>query len=394
MRAGPSQEEIRRYNLGALLRIVHVGGAASRAQLTTQLGLNRSTIGTLTTDLVSAGLVLPNDRGRAGRPSLVVRPESQRFYAYAFSIGVDRIVAARIGLGGVILDRRETVRARGDVSAAETIDPLAAFVQQMQRATPSSAICIGSGAAVSGMVRQADGMVRLGPHIGWIDEPLGDALRRIVPEAGNIRIGNAADLAALGEHTRGAAADSQNVVYLHGDVGIGGGIIAGGRLVVGHGGYGGEVGHIVVNPNGLPCSCGSVGCWETEIGEHALLRAADRVGTGREGILAVVDAAGRGDSQAQLAVRQVAEWLGFGVANLVNIFNPDTVVFGGTLRDLYLAGAAQVRSRINRNALPACREHLRLRTPELGDDAAIVGAAELAFEPILTNPLSSGTDAA
>ncbi len=184
------------------------------------------------------------------------------------------------------------------------------------------------------------------------------------------------------------------MVYLHGDVGIGGGIIAGGRLVLGHGGYGGEVGHIVVNPNGLPCSCGSVGCWETEVGEHALLRAADRVGTGREGILAVVDAAGRGDSQAQMAVRQVAEWLGFGVANLVNIFNPDTVVFGGTLRDLYLAGAAQVRSRINRNALPACREHLRLRTPELGDDAAIIGAAELAFEPILANPLSSGTDAA
>jgi predicted NBD/HSP70 family sugar kinase len=392
MSAGPSQEEIRRHNLGALLRIIHVGGAASRSELTTQLGLNRSTIGTLTTDLVTAGLVredLPSDRTRAGRPSLVVRPESQRVYAYAILIGVDRLVAARIGLGGVILDRRETVRGRGDISPDDTIAPISAFIQQMQRATPRDAVCIGSGAAVSGMIRREDGVVRLGPHIGWIDEPLGEAIRAVVPDVSNFRIGNAADLAALAEHTRGAAADSDNVIFLHGDVGIGGGIIAGGRLVLGHGGYGGEVGHIVVNPNGLPCSCGSVGCWETEIGEQALLRAADRDGTGREGILAVVDAAQRGDSRAQAAVRHVAEWLGFGVANLVNIFNPDTVLFGGTLRDVYLAGAAQVRSRINRNALPACREHLRLRTPGLGDDAPLIGAAELAFEAILTNPLNS-----
>jgi predicted NBD/HSP70 family sugar kinase len=392
MSAGPSQEEIRRHNLGALLRIIHVGGAASRSELTTQLGLNRSTIGTLTTDLVTAGLVredLPSDRTRAGRPSLVVRPESHRVYAYAILIGVDRLVAARIGLGGVILDRRETVRGRGDISSDDTIAPIASFIQQMQRATPRDAVCIGTGAAVSGMIRREDGVVRLGPHIGWINEPLGDAIRGVLPDVTNFRIGNAADLAALAEHTRGAAVDSDNVIFLHGDVGIGGGIIAGGRLVLGHGGYGGEVGHIVVNPNGLPCSCGSVGCWETEIGEQALLRAADRDGTGREGILAVVDAAQRGDGRAQAAVRHVAEWLGFGVANLVNIFNPDTVLFGGTLRDVYLAGAAQVRSRINRNALPACREHLRLRTPGLGDDAPIIGAAELAFETILTNPLNS-----
>jgi predicted NBD/HSP70 family sugar kinase len=392
MRAGPSQEEIRRQNLGALLRQVHVHGALSRAELTAALGLNRSTIGALTSDLAAAGLVreeLPSGHGRAGRPSLVVRPESTKVFVYAFAIGVDRLTAARVGLGGVILDRRETIRARGELTPSQVIEPLAAFVSQMQRATPKDAVCLAAGAAVSGMVRRADGMVRLGPHIGWVDEPLGIALRDVVATDVAISIGNQADMAALAEHIRGAAADSDNVVYVHGDVGIGGGIIAGGRPVVGHGGYGGEVGHIVVNPNGRPCSCGSRGCWETEIGEHALLRAADRAGTGREGILAVVDAAQRGDAAAQSAVREVGEWLGFGVANLVNIFNPDTVLFGGTLRDVYLAAAAQVRSRVNRNALPACREHLRLRTPELGDDAPLIGAAELAFQGVLADPLAS-----
>lgn len=392
MRAGPSQEEIRRQNLGALLRQVHVRGALSRAELTTALGLNRSTIGALTADLALAGLVreeLPKETGRAGRPSLVVVPESERVFVYAIAIGVDRMTAARVGLGGQVLDRRETVRARGEPSPAAVVAPLAGFVQQMQRATPPGTTCVGCGVAVAGMVRRADGMVRLGPHADWVDAPLGAALAEVLGIDIPVSVANGADLAALAEHTRGTATDAENVIYLHGDVGIGGGIIAGGRPVAGHGGYGGEVGHMVVNPNGRPCSCGSRGCWETEIGEHALLRMADRDGTGRDGILAVVEAAARGDMVAQDAIRQVGDWLGFGVANLVNIFNPEMVVFGGTLRDVYLAAAAQVRSRINRNALPACREHVRLRTPELGDDAILLGAAELAFQRLLADPLDA-----
>src|SRR5690348_15307257 len=89
MRAGPSQEEVRRHNLGTLLRYVHIHGATSRAELTTKLGLNRSTIGALTTDLAAAGLVTerpPRETTRAGRPSLVVRPESSQVYAYAMAI--------------------------------------------------------------------------------------------------------------------------------------------------------------------------------------------------------------------------------------------------------------------------------------------------------------------
>ncbi|GAA1530404.1 hypothetical protein GCM10009827_054930 [Dactylosporangium maewongense] len=465
MRVGPSQEEIRRSNLGALLRSVHLHGAMSRADLTTSLGLNRSTIGALTADLAAAGLVsegVPREqRGRAGRPSLVVRPESEHVYVFAFAVEVDRIVAARVGLGGVVLDRHAAVRQRGDRSAAQVVAPIADFVRQMQKAAPPGARLVGSAAAVSAMVRREDGFVRLGPELGWVDQPLGEALADVIistgvdlfpatgvrtapagivpaqrtpqahdlvdpsgaltrsaqsarpgrpggtdaaddtdedlgepdgpepaPTRALVQVRNNADLAALAEHARGAAVGCDNVVYLYGDAGVGGGIIAAGRPVTGHGGYGGEVGHMVVNPAGKPCSCGSHGCWETEIGEHALLAAAGRnPSSGRDGILAVVDAAGRGDASAQAAVRQVGDWLGFGVANLVNIFNPEMVIFGGTLREVYLASAAQVRSRLNRNALPACREHVRLRTPVLGEDAALLGAAELAFEPLFADPL-------
>ncbi|GAA4922759.1 ROK family transcriptional regulator [Actinoplanes utahensis] len=390
MRASPSQEEVRRHNLGTLLRYVHVHGATSRAELTTRLGLNRSTIGALTSDLIGAGLVTeaaPRETGRAGRPSLVVRPESGRVYAYALSIEVDRIRAARVGLGGRILEQYETARPPG-MSTAEAVRPLARFVSTMRSGVPDDGRCVGSGVAVSGMARGEDGMVRLAPVAGWLEEPLGEALRSGLGEHGQISVGNHADVCALAEHSRGAAAGSDNVIYLYGDVGIGAGIVAGGRRVIGHGGYGGEVGHMVVNPYGSACSCGSRGCWETEVGEHALLRLSGRADrSGRDAVLAVVDAAMRGDSQAQHALRQVGDWIGFGVGNLVNIFNPEVIIFGGTLRDVYLGAAAQIRSRLNAIGLPAFREHVRLRTPELGTDAALIGAAELAFEHLLDDPL-------
>jgi predicted NBD/HSP70 family sugar kinase len=390
MRAGPSQEDVRRHNLGTLLRYVHVHGATSRAELTSRLGLNRSTIGALTAELATAGLVseqAPRETGRAGRPSLVVRPESAKVYAYAISIEVDRLRAARVGLGGRILDRRETDRPRG-MQVLEAVQPLAGFVHDMRKAAPDDARYVGTGLAVAGMVRRADGMVRLAPTIGWVEEPVGEVLRAELGEPGKLTVGNHADVSALVEHSRGAAVGCDNVIYLYGDVGVGGGIIAGGRRVTGHGGYGGEVGHMVVNLQGQACSCGSRGCWETEIGEYALLKRAGREGeTGREAVLGVVEAAMRGDHAAQRAVRLVGDWIGFGVGNLVNIFNPEAVIFGGTLRDIYLVAAAQIRSRLNAIALPACREHVRLRTPELGTDAALIGAAELAFEHLLEDPL-------
>ncbi|HCT78736.1 MAG TPA: sugar kinase [Micromonosporaceae bacterium] len=388
MRAGaPSQEEIRRQNLGALLRFVHERGQISRAELTTELGLNRSTIGALTADLTEAGLVTeetPRETGRAGRPSLVVRAMSESIYAYAVSIEVDQIRVARVGLGGVLLDQRSIPRPRGSFEG--TVGPITTFIRDL----PGRGRCVGAGVAVCGMVRRDDGLVRLAPNAGGtVDEPIGEMLSERLPELlPQVAIANVADLCALAEHTRGVAAGCDNVIYVYGDVGIGAGIIAGGRRVTGHGGYGGEVGHMVVNPNGKRCGCGSRGCWETEIGEHALLQLASGEGFGQEAVLAVVDRASRGDAVALSAVRQVGDWLGFGVANLVNIFNPELVIFGGTLRDVYLASAAQVRSKLNSIALPATREHVRLRTPTLGSDAALLGAAELAFQQLLNDPLA------
>jgi len=401
MRKSLSQEEVRRQNLGALLRHVHRYGAMSRAELTSRLGLNRSTIGALTADLGAAGLVTetaPQDTGRAGRagrPSLVVSPRSDTVCAYALSIEVDRVRAARVGLGGVVLDRREVAREpgqRGEVA----VGVAASFVAEMRAAAAEGVQYIGSGVAIGGRVRTADGSIRLGPPVK-ADHPLREALAAVLPGDRPVTVGAAADVAALAEHARGSAVGYDNVIYLYGDAGISAGVIAGGRRVSGFGGVPGEVGHMVVHPGGRPCGCGSRGCWETEVGEYALLQASgrsegDSAGlspgvAGREAVRAVVDAASRGDARAQAAVRQVGDWLGIGVGNLVNIFNPEMVIFGETLRDIYLAAAAPLRSRLNSIGLAVSLSHLRLRTPALGGDAVLIGAAELAFDELLADPL-------
>lgn len=392
MVAGPSQEEVRRHNLGALLCHVHRHGPMTRAELTARLGLNRSTIGALTADLVAAGLVTeepPRETGRAGRPSLVVSPRSEMVYAYALTIEVDRLRAARVGLGGVLLDHREAPR-EPERPVQDVLPSLAAFVAEMGVKAPPAARCIGTGVAVCGRVRTPGGAAdpTAGLGVGWLTEPVRAALAPVLPEGGPVSLGAVADLAALAESARGVAVGCDNVIYLYGDLGIAAGIVAGGRRVSGYGGTAGEVGHMVVRPDGRRCGCGSRGCWETEVGERALLTAAGREhAAGRAAVREVVDAAVRGDATAQAAVRQVADWLGFGVGNLVNIFNPEMVIFGDALRDIFLAAAAPLRSRLNAVGLTGNLAHVRLRTPALGDDAVLIGAAELAFERLLSDPL-------
>ncbi|WP_436763504.1 ROK family transcriptional regulator [Streptosporangium sp. V21-05] len=394
LKAGRSQEEIRQHNLGALLRHVHLGGPLSRTELADRMGLNRSTIMGLTGELTSAGLVreeLPKDTGRAGRPSLVVRPEG-RVYALAFDVRVDRLVAARVGLGGTVLDRREAVRPRAGADLADVVGTLAGFAREMYRAAPSDAVCVGVGAAYCGMIRPGDGMVRFGPNMGWVDQAFGTELGHRLGLGLPVAVGNEAHLGALAEHERGVGVGFQNLVYLHGDVGVGGGIIVGGKLLDGDGGYGCELGHMMVNPyNGRPCGCGSRGCLEAEVGEQALIDAAGRSSelSGREGARAVVEAAGRGDVAAQDALRRIGDWLGIGVANLINLFNPGLVIFGGMLRGVYRGAAAQVHSRVEANVLVISRERVRLRTSALGDDVTLTGAAELAFSEVLANPLEA-----
>jgi len=200
-------------------------------------------------------------------------------------------------------------------------------------------------------------------------------------------VANDADLGALAEVRRGAARGATNVLFISGEVGVGGGLVVDGKPMTGVAGYAGEVGHIPVNPIGSPCRCGSVGCWETEIGAHALLR---RAGHPADGGGAEVDAvlreAAAGAPLALAALDEVGRWVGFGLAGLVNVFNPRLIVLGGLLGRIHPYIDEVVGRELDRLTLPAPRRLVRVVAASLGADAPLLGAAELAFEPLLADP--------
>src|SRR6478609_5736287 len=242
---GVGTEELRRANLRAILQTVHTHGPTTRAVLTKQLGLNRSTIGALTGELQSLGLVTEQTPvvGGRGRPSNLVVPSTDNVVV-AVDVGVDRIAVATVGLGGEVLDRRTRGHQRGKHDVAHVVESVAQMVDETLNSSPHRR-CLGAGVAVPGAVRAADGLVRFAPNLGWVDEPFTDLLAQRLGRP--VVTGNDANLGVLAEHLRGVAIGHSDVAYLNASVGIGGGFLLGGRPMSGASGFAGEVGHMPVD---------------------------------------------------------------------------------------------------------------------------------------------------
>jgi predicted NBD/HSP70 family sugar kinase len=382
---GVGTEELRRANLRAILQTVHRRGPTTRAVLTKQLGLNRSTIGALTGELQSLGLVTEQTAvvGGRGRPSHLVVPCEDNVVV-AVDVGVDRIAVALVGLGGEVLDRRTRGHQRGEHDVAHVVESVAQMIGETL-ASSGERRCLGIGVAVPGAVRASDGLVRFAPNLGWYDEPFTALLEERLQRP--VSTGNDANLGVLAEHVRGAAVGFSEVAYLSASVGIGGGFLLGGRPLTGASGYAGEVGHMQVDSQGPECRCGAVGCWEMKVGENVLLANAGRLtGGGPPAVAEVIAAAEAGESRAQTAVDGVAEWCGVGIRAIVNLFNPEIVILGGCLAQVWRAAEKTVVDSFERSSLMSPRADTVIRSARLADDSPLVGAAELAFEPVLDHP--------
>jgi predicted NBD/HSP70 family sugar kinase len=367
--------------------------------LVARTGLTRSAIRALIGELVLTGLVSEErgtPQGTPGRPSPLVRPSPDWGFVLALEIAVDSLAAAAVGLSGEVIDlvrvdrprsRSFVERPRGPSSVEETVADLVALARTLTDRLPGRADPIAVGVAVVGSVRREDGFVAMAPNLGWRDVPLGAALAEALGTSVPIVVANEADLGALAEWRRGAAVGQDHLLYISGEVGVGGGLIVDGRQLTGAAGYGGEVGHMPVNPNGGTCRCGSIGCWETEVGERALLRRAGHPpDAGREEVDALLVEAADGSPAALKALDTVGRWLGVGIATLVNVFNPQVVVLGGLFGRIHPFVEERLRAELTRLALPQCWEVVEIVPATLGADAALLGAAELAFEPLLSDP--------
>jgi len=384
---GGTQEDIRRHNLATLLGHLHLSGPLSRADLTGLMGLNRSTIAALVAELAALGAVREDRPERtqsgAGRPSLMVHTCPRAVQVLAAHVGVDRVEVALFGIGGQVMARRRRRLAR---STPEAVTGLVATLARTLLASPEIGRVVAMGVSVPGVVGREDGRVRFAPNLGWNETPLGELLAaRVAPIP--VQLGNDADLGALAEHSRGVARDVDDVVFVAAETGVGGGIILGGRPLLGVGGYAGELGHMKVREDGQRCRCGARGCWETEIGAEAVARALG-LPQQADGVTqeAVAQALRRATPATTPALEQVGHYLGLGLANVVNLLNPRLLILGGLLRDLYPLVGEQVRRSLTEAALPAPAEQVALTVPQLGGDAVLAGAAELAWHDLLSDP--------
>jgi predicted NBD/HSP70 family sugar kinase len=387
---GLRSETIRRTNLASIVRGLHLHGPLSRSELVTRTGLTRSAIGALVGELATAGLVSEeraSSGGSPGRPSTSVRVEPLGGAVLALEITVDSLAAGVVGLGGGVIEASRIDRVRGRFSVEETVADLTELARDVRARAGADDALIGIGTAIVGMVRRRDGFVALAPNLGWRDVPLGGLLTAALAMDLPLSVANDADLGALAELRRGAARGARDLLVIWGEVGVGGGLIVGGEPLTGAAGFGGEVGHLPVNPAGATCGCGSVGCWETEIGEGALLlRAGHAPGGGRAAVDAVLREAASGVPAALSAIDDLGRWLGVGLAGLVNVFNPDRIVLGGLFGRVHPFVAGTVRSQLQRHALWPSRDAVHVVPASLGADAPLLGAAELAFEPLLSDP--------
>jgi predicted NBD/HSP70 family sugar kinase len=388
-KTGLGQEGLRRNNLSALLTRVHLHGSISRASLTRGLGLNRSTIGGLAATLEELGLVTerrPAAVRRSGRPSLVLEPRRDNV-AVALDIGVDRIVAALVALGGYVLHQRQRPHAPGQHDVAHVIESAAQMIEDVL-AAERGARCLGIGVSVPGAVRDTDGLVRFAPNLGWVDQPFTELFSERVGT--RVFTGNDANLGVLAEHLRGAAVGYTDVAYVSGSVGIGGGFLVGGVPLHGARGYAGEVGHLLVDGSStLQCRCGNVGCWETKVGENQLLVRAGRLpGGGPEGVAEVIAAAAAGEKRAVDALDEVGLWIGAGLRAVINIFNPEVIVLGGSMAALWEARQDVVDKTLDRWTLMSPRSDVIIRASAFGLDSPWRGAAEMVFAPVLADPAS------
>lgn len=253
---------------------------------------------------------------------------------------------------------------------------------------------IGIGMGSPGAVDRKNKMVTGAFNLNWADtQEVGSVIEKElgIPFA----IDNDANVAALGERWVGAGANNPDVVFVTLGTGVGGGVIADGNLIHGVAGAGGEIGHIIVEPEtGFECTCGNNGCLETVASATGVVRLARHMAEEYEGdsaIKAAVDngeqvtskdifmAAAEGDKFADSIVDKVSEYLGLATANISNILNPDSVVIGGGVSAAGEFLRSRVESYFVRYAFPQVRRTTKVKLAELGNDAGIIGAASLAL---------------
>ncbi|ATG50855.1 transcriptional regulator [Brachybacterium vulturis] len=407
-RAAPvGHAAMRSANLSLLLRHLHTRGGRSRATLAQETGLSKASVTSLVSDLAELGLVQEGQverRGTVGRPGTEVRISPLHVAGIGLELNVDYLAVCLRDLAGevrftssvpmpYVLDA--TVADGRAYPPGLVLDRVAQqLAESLEVASREGLWVAGVTIAPPGPIDYEGGSVRVAANLGWTDVPLGEELAaRLGPEHPALSLENDAKLSALAEAPRLARRGITDLVYLTGDMGVGAGILAEGRLIRGWSGFSGEVGHIGLDPAGVRCRCGRRGCWETMVGFDTVLAVLDEDDPARSGRLPMLDRLEHlrvlleaGDPRLHERFTLLVDDLVRGIGVLVDVLNPQAIVLGGYFGYFADLLVGRVQSALDARLL-AADGRVEVSGSALGLDAAAIGGAAAALERVLEDPL-------
>jgi len=395
------QESLRQINLSTVLTHLRQNAPISRAALAEMTGLNRATITRLVRELIDHGFVRETgfQSVRSGRPSILLQldPDAGCIIGAEIEVKFGSIILT--DLSAHILWRQEVDFIHGDEQDV-ILTSIAELVRQAcAKADEAGRHILGLGMSLPGLVDVSNGVLLFAPNMRWSGVPVKRWLENefSIP----IYVDNKANMAALGESYFGAARDSEYVLYINITAGVGAGIVLNQRILAGASGLAGEVGHMTIDPNGTKCNCGSYGCWETYVsalavfrrvresilaGEESQLEEVVRDGFERITIPLIVEAARNRDRVALGAFEETGFYLGVGLVNLINTFNPQKVVLGGYLTQAYEFLLPVIQRTVQERALRWPCEAADIVVATYVNDASLMGAVATVYSQILSNP--------
>lgn len=377
-----SLESLRRLNRLRVIGTLRDHGTISRAEIARRTGLSRSTVSSLVNDLQASGLVVEiadvagGPRSHGGRPPILLSFDTSAGVAVGINFDHRHVRVAVADLSSRVLAERHR-QLDIDHEAEEGLDAAAALVQAaLDEAGVDRSRVVGAGVGLPGPIDRATGVVGSSAILpGWVGVTAVDELRERLGVP--VLVDNDANLGALAEAAYGAGAGAQDFVYLMLSSGIGAGLILQGRLYRGSVGLAGELGHVLVDPDGPVCRCGNRGCLETAAAGPALVEQLRRSHGDGLTVRDMLRLAREGDRGCCRVLADAGRAVGSAVAVLCNVLNPSLLVVGGELGgagELLLDG---VRESIRRWALPAAAEALEVVPGALGERAEVLGAVAL-----------------
>jgi predicted NBD/HSP70 family sugar kinase len=392
------QDALRQHNLALVLQHIAAGDPVSRARIAAATSLTKTTVSSLVDDLVSARLVTelgPEARGKIGRPGSALALNRDGFAGIGLEINVDYIAVCVANLVGEVRYLRTRARDNRGQSPAKVLGRAVRMVRTAMKAADAARLTVaGLAVAVPGPVETDRGLLRLAPNLGWLDVPVAEILAdRFAGHELAVVVDNEANLAALGELWFGGHLDLDDFVHVSGEIGVGGGIVIGGQLFRGVRGFAGEIGHVVVQPDGPRCRCGARGCLEQVAGQEAILRSAGLTGAvgtsiGQPGgsVAELVARARDGEPDTLRAIEEAGRALGMGLSATVNIVDPSTVVLGGLYAALEPWLSKPLLEELRERAIALRWSPVQVLASRLGPDAAVRGAAGAVVKRVLSEP--------